>query len=439
MLIFFSLITILSVKVTIANDVTPLLDLKQVIKIAKDNNPAIQLAREKINQIEAQKKLATSSLYPTIGWTLSSSYQKDAVYTGTSKFNGDPYNQYSSDVKLQQTLFAYGSLSAIKQVDYDKKIQDLNIEVQERTLTQNVIESFYRFILNQHLLQNLLSTQDIIQKSLATANERYSRGRGQLLDVLQVKTQLALITPQIEQAKNQLENAANQLTYYMGDKDRGNIKLKGKLKTLILNNIQKNIDIKSFHLPEHDINQMQIETLDYAKDVTYGKNFPTVKLVGDYLYNNYKKAELFSDYSHAWAVQLQLTIPLFSGFSSLSERHILNSQEAQLYRAKQDLENSLSLNQVSSMRNLQTVETSLVSALQAANLAEQSQNEAHRNYRLATIDFLQFLSVEQAALQAKTSLDQLKFQSIITYSNYFVASGQPLSVLVDLLVDEGKK
>jgi outer membrane protein TolC len=225
----------------------------------------------------------------------------------------------------------------------------------------------------------------------------------------------------------------------MGDKDRSNIQLKGKLKTLILNNIQKDINIKNFHLPEHDINQMQIESLDYAKDVTYGKNFPSVKLVGDYLYNNYKKAELFSDYSHAWAVQLQLTIPLFSGFSSLSERHILNSQEAQLYRAKQDLENSLSLNQVSSLRNLQTVETSLVSALQAANLAEQSQNEAHRNYKLATIDFLQFLSVEQSALQAKTSLDQLKFQSIIAYSNYFVASGQPLSVLVDLLVDEGKK
>lgn len=439
MLKFLGLVAFILFNEVNASEVAPILDLKQVLKIAKDNNPAIQLAKEKINQIESQKSLTKSSLYPTLGWTLGSSYQKDAVYTGTPKFSGDPYNQYSSDLKLQQTLYAYGVLSAIKQVDYDKKIQDLNIEIQERNLTQNILDSFYRFILNQHLLENLLSTQDIIQKSLATANDRYRTGRGQLLDVLQVKTQLALINPQIEQAKNQLENAANQLAYYMGDKERSNLKLKGKLKTLLLKNIQKDIDFNMFHLPEHDINQMQIESLDYSKDVTYGKNFPTVKLIGDYLYNNYKKAELFSDSSHAWSVQLQLTIPLFSGFSSISEKHILNSQEAQLYRAKQDLENSLSLNQVSSLKNLQTAETSLVSAMQAASLAEQSQKEAHRNYKLATIDFLQFLSVEQAALQAKTSLDQLKFQSIIAYSHYFAASGQPLSTLVDLLTDEGKK
>ena len=91
------------------------------------------------------------------------------------------------------------------------------------------------------------------------------------------------------------------------------------------------------------------------------------------------------------------------------------------------------------MRNLQTAETSLVSAQQAVDLAEASQKEASRNYRLATIDFLQFLSVEQAALQARTTLDQLKYQSIVAYSNYFAASGQSLSILVDILNDEGLK
>lgn len=425
-----------------ANDQTSvfekLLDLKEVIKIAKENNPALKVSNEKINQIEGQKKLTASSLYPNLSWETDGTYLKDAVYTGTPKFNGDPYNKYNSDLKLSQTLYAHGALSAVKQVEYDRKIQELNIEIEERTLIKNVIVSFYSFILNQHLLENLLKTQGIIQKSLTTANDRYKTGRGQLLDVLQVKTQLALISPQIDQARNQFENAANQLSYYMGEKGPTNFKLKGQLKVLTLKEIQKFIDLKKFHLPEYESNQLQIESLDYFKDVTYGKDYPTIKLIGDYVYTNYKKADLFSDYSHSWSIQLQLNIPLFSGFSSTHEGQILNSQEIQLYHAKKDLENSLSLNQITSLRNLKTEETSLVSALQAADLATESQKEAGRNYKLATIDFLQFLSVEQAALQAKTTLDQLKYQSIIAYSNYFIASGQPLSTLVNLLSTEGK-
>ena len=77
-----------------------------------------------------------------------------------------------------------------------------------------------------------------------------------------------------------------------------------------------------------------------------------------------------------------------------------------------------------------------MSSTQAVKLAEESQAEATRIYRLSQIDFLQFLTVQQAALQAKTSLDLLKYQNIIAYSNYFIATGQPLNILVDILTNE---
>lgn len=415
------------------------LDLKEVIRIAKENNPRILAAKEKLNQYESQKYLAASSIYPTLNWILNGNYQKDAVYTGTPKFNGDPYNTYGSDLKLSQTLFAKGLFSAVSSSDYDKKIQQVNVEIAERDLTQNIIEAFYRFILNQQALENLLKNQDIVQKSLATSQSRYQKGRGQMLDILQVKTQLALIQPQIEQAKNQYTVAAQQLINFMGEKEHPELKIKGALKTLHLANIQKMIDLKNFRLPEYDLNQLQLTQLDYNRDVTLGKYFPNIKLVGDYLYNNYKKADLFSDYSHAWAISLQLTIPLFSGFSSSQERAILASQDSQLRIARHDLETSLSLKQVSSLRDLETVEASLVSSESAVKLAEQAQDEGGRLYRLSQIDFLQYLTVQQSALQAKTNFDKLKYQSIVAYSNYFVASGQSLDKLVDVLATEGDK
>jgi outer membrane protein len=414
------------------------LDLKEVIRISKENNPRIQAAKEKINQFEAQKNLTKSFIYPNLSWNLGGTYQKDAVYTGSPKFGGDPYNTYGSDLKLNQTLYAKGVFSSIAQASYDTKIQQVNLEVEERTLTQNIIEAFYRFILNQQALENLLKNQNIIQTALSTSTNRYNTGRGQLLDILQVKTQLALIQPQVEQARNQLVIAGQQLINFMGETEHPMLSLKGRLKTLILAEVQKAIDLKKFRLPEYELNQLQMTQLEYTRDVTLGKNYPTIRLVGDYLYNNYKKSDLFSDYSHAWAIQLQLTIPLFSGFSSYQEKSILASQDSQLRIARHDLENALSLKQVSSLRNLETSEASLVSSESAVKIAEQAQSEANRIYKFSQIDFLQFLTVQQAALQAKSSLDQLKYQSIVAYSNYFVASGQPLSVLVDILTDEGK-
>lgn len=415
-----------------------ILDLKEVIKIANERNPKVLAAKEKINQFDSQKGLTKSFIYPNLSWNLGGTYQKDAVYTGNPKFGGDPYNVYTSDLKLNQTLYSKGLISAVFQADYDKKIQEVNLEITKRDLTSNVIEAFYRFILNQNLLQYLSKNQDLLQKSLSTSTSRYQKGRGQLLDILQVKTQLALIAPQIEQARSQLVIAGQQLISFMGEDVHPDLKLKGSLKTLLLKDVQKYIDLKNFNLPEYQLNQLQLTQLDYSRDVVLGKHFPNIKLVGDYLYNNYKKADLFSDYSHAWAIQVQLNIPLFSGFSSSQERSILSSQEVQLKIARNDLENSLSLKQVTSMRNLETSEISLVSSESAVKLADEAQAEAGRLYRLSQIDFLQYLTVQQAALQANSSLDQLKYQSIVAYSNYFVASGQPLDVLVNILNNEAK-
>jgi outer membrane protein TolC len=413
------------------------LDLKAVVEAAKKNNPSILALREKLNEYAAAKSLATSPLYPNLSWTLGGTYQKDALYTGTPKFDGDPYNFYASDLKLTQTLYSFGSLSAIKSADYDKKIQEKKLEIEERSLTQNVIDAFYRFILNQQNLENLLKNQSIIQKSLATSNQRYQSGRGQMLDVLQVKTQLALLQPKVDQAKNAFEIAGQELANFMGEKEHPGFSIKGQLRVLLLKDVQKYIDLKNYSLPEYEINQLQLEQLAYSKDVTLGKEYPNVKLIGDYLYNNYKRPDLFTDYSNAWAIQLQVTFPIFSGLSSLHEKEIYSSQDTQLKISKRTLENDLSLKQISSLKNLQSSEASLLSSTEAVKLAEEAQKEASRIYRLSQIDFLQFLLVQQAALEAQLSLDTLKYQNIIAYSNYFAATGQPMNVLVDILNNNG--
>jgi outer membrane protein len=284
-------------------------------------------------------------------------------------------------------------------------------------------------------LENLEKSQEIYEKSLTTTEHRKMTGRAQLLDVLQIKTQLELLKPQIEQAKNQLQIAGNQLVYLMGQTEKEDFKLKGRLKTIYLENIRPKLKLENIQLPEYEVNRLQLEQLDYYRDTVFSKDYPNLKLVVDYLYNSYTKEDLFSANANSWVIQLILTIPLFSGFSTHDQNHEIASQKLQLGKNKSDIENMFYMNQVTSLKNLQSAEVSLKSAEKAEELAEASRLEAGRNYRLGTIDLLQFLTVEQSYLTAITSLNQLKYQSIVAYSNYFASTGQSMDVLVDLLND----
>jgi outer membrane protein len=430
---FFGLIFILPM-LTQASELT----LKEVVQKALDFNPTIVAAKESIHQQEGQKSLAKSNLYPLLTFNLEGAYRKDAVFTGGPKFGGDPYNTYESNLELSQILYRKGLISNVNVEDYNIQIQKVNVEKAERDLTKNVISAFYKYVLDRQNLENLKKTQDIIQKSLSFAQKRYETGRGEMLDVIQTKTQLALLQPQITRAQDEFESDALNLINLMGERDNASFKVRGELKKLLYKDVEPYVDLNNFYFPEYQINTLSSEQLGQEKNFILGKNFPTVELVGNYDYNNYKKADLFSAYSKSWAVAVQLHIPIFSGFSSFAERSILASRDLQLKISRRELENNLIFDQANSLKTLKNAEASLVSAEAAVKLSVLAQNEANRLYRFSQIDLLQFFSVQQDALQALSNLDNLKYASILAYSNYFSSSGQPMNKLVDIL-SEGSK
>lgn len=417
----------------------PPLDLKSAIKMAIEHNNTIQSARQKIEQARADTSTTRALIFPSLNLIGTSEERKGAVTGGgTAPFDGNPYNQYTAHLKLTQPLLAFGSLAAIRQSDYQIQINEIDAEMAERDLTVNVIAAFYKVLLNQRLLTILERTQSVVNESLATTQQRLRTGRGQLLDLLQAKTQIALLKPKIEDAHNQLESAGAQLASYLAEEGKYELQLRGTLRGLLLKDVQKHLNFKAARLPELERVRMQREQLIEQREVTGGKHLPNVMLLGDYGSSSFTKSDLFSGYNTNWSVMLQLTIPIFSGFQSIYERRSLGALDRQIEYQGLELENKLALAQVQSLKTLQSTGASLLSAEEAAELADQSMVEARRNYRLSTIDFLQFLTVQQSSLQAGSALETVRYDNVVALSKYFVATGQPLSVLVDLL-QENKK
>jgi outer membrane protein TolC len=145
------------------------------------------------------------------------------------------------------------------------------------------------------------------------------------------------------------------------------------------------------------------------------------------------KSDLLNEYETAWSFGVYVTIPIFSGLSSFYQKAALLSQQQQNRYAQQTTLDTLSYNQVQSERDLDTAVANLKSTKSAADLGIASLKEAQRDFRLQTINYLQLLTSQQGYLQAESSFIQAEYNYINAIANYFVASGIPLSKLVDFL------
>jgi outer membrane protein len=408
------------------------LTLKGALDIAVDRNNSLREAKEKFNQLRFQASGLWSTILPSVELAASGTYRKDSVANksvGAVPFGGNPYNLYSLSAKGVQPLFVWGSLAAVRGAGYERDIQNAAVEIAERTVIQDVIAAYYKVVVNQSKIDILLDQEKVVNEALQMAQTRLRLAGGRKLDVLQMRTQLALLKPKIENARIDLATSAANLANLLGEQDRQEIQIRNALPGLK----GKVSEAKGFYLPELERIRLNREKIDTEKSTALGKHLPQLKLIGDYSFLNYTKSDLLDPASNSWSVQVALTVPLFSGLSSIYERRALSSREAQLDFEEANLRNDLNLKQIQSKKSLEAAEASLVAAEQAADLAKQSMVQGRSDFRLGIIDFLQYLQVQESQLEAALSLNQLKYDNIVAYSNYYAASGKPMAELINIL------
>src|SRR5690606_30419682 len=119
-----------------------------------------------------------------------------------------PYNLYQMGLNLTQPLFVYGSFSAVRQARLEREIGARGVEMAERDLTKKVIAAFYKVVLNQNSIRILTDQEKVVAEALSTAQTRVRLGGGRKLDLLQVRTEQALLKPKVANARIALTSAA---------------------------------------------------------------------------------------------------------------------------------------------------------------------------------------------------------------------------------------
>jgi len=397
-------------------------------------SPTVRQARELINQSEAEARLAFSKLFFTFGGSLTAEHKKDGLLVGSPSFGGEYYNLYNAEMKLTQPIYAGGSLWGGYQAALSTRdVNSVAEKIAERNATQSLLTSYFQAHFSQDQVKTIEATLKVEQEAIATTRQRAQIGRSQKLDLLQIQTQVALLEAQLAQAKADAKTSISNLLSVLDMTDVRDVDLTTDLESFELQDLINRVKKEPFNVLEFESIEKQFNLLSEQKSVDLGTNLPQLSFIGTLDRNAYTKSGLTNNDANQWNFEVQLQIPIFSGFSLYAQRSQYAAKEKELEEQSKLVRDQVIASESQALHNLKAAEITLKSSELAFHLAEESVKEGTRNYRLSTIDYLVFLNVQQSYLTARTTLEQARLTYIQAVASYFVSTGHALEPLVQEL------
>ena len=303
------------------------LTLEEAIATALKSHPQVVEARENLNGAEAKTGQALSNYYPQISlsadWSRGQSYFPAQETIKISETN-------SAALYLKQTIYDFGRTSgAVEAARGNRDAADNALAVTRQDLTLRVRVAFYLVLaLEKQVLavrENVKAREDIFRQ----AQEFFNQGIRARVDVARAEANYFAAQTNLIRAENNREIARVELANAMGIASLGERTPVGTSFAL-LSLPERNSSRQ--HALSNRAELLQFAALKSAANgnLTSAKSsfLPILSGVASVGYADRD----FPPSGDVWAVGLNLTVPLFSGFSSVEQVHeataALNSIEA---------------------------------------------------------------------------------------------------------------
>ncbi len=405
--------------------------LDRAVEVALEREPLLQSARESVQQSDAMVSAAISLLFPSVQLSGTWYQMKDALGSGLARFNGESFNAYGLTLLASQPLFTGGrTFSGLSMAKIDRELARLTAEEKERDLIQRVSLTFLGVLHAQTKIESLRRSQKVQEELLKVTSNRLRIGTSRRLEYLQQKTELALLRPRILQAENDLRVQATELAKLLRISDQSEIQVKGELKPL------KREDLPVFAVAarsELKRAQLAIDRVGNQKNFELGVHYPQLSLTGQMGRSTTTMSGLLESQNTRWQFGLELSVPIFSGLSSLHLRRQLNSLAAQRELEEQALRDSLGLEYVQARYDLDMALAVLESSQEALSQSQEALKEARSDYRYGRSAYQPLAENEKNLLSAEIAYSDAQLSASRALLAMAKTSGASLRALLPLL------
>jgi outer membrane protein len=169
--------------------------LEQFIDTAVKNSPAVQIAGESVAGAEFRIREAKSQALPQIN--LGSSYTRISLLSefdipGMGHFKFGTPNNLNFRVGASEQVFTWGRIkNTVQMSQIGMDLAQGGVALTKQTLAYQLVPIFYGVLFTREAVKVLDQTIDLLEKKLATLEERYRAGLASDFDISLIKVQLS--------------------------------------------------------------------------------------------------------------------------------------------------------------------------------------------------------------------------------------------------------
>ncbi len=195
------------------------LSMREAMQAAVDENPTVQLFRERITQAEEQAATQFGALLPNIQARTSYSrrrFFRGAFPGGTQEGATSPLNFYEARVSLTQNIFSLSLIERWRAARMNVEVASLDSETQKMDTMAIVGLAYLETLRAQKAVEARLADVRLNKQLLRLAMERKSAGMATSLDVTRAKVQLENEKQRLLVARNEDSRAQLNLSRAIG-------------------------------------------------------------------------------------------------------------------------------------------------------------------------------------------------------------------------------
>jgi outer membrane protein, multidrug efflux system len=397
-------------------------DLDGYIGEAEAANDDLRAAIARVEEADAQRRIALAPLLPAVGVSADASRGRQPVATSPVYQTSNDFNPL---VTASYELDFWGKNRAgYEAAAYTEKASRYDRKTVELTVLSGVATTYFQTL-------ELRDRLRIAERNLGNANHvlrglrlEQKAGTATALDVAQQETVVDTVNATIPPLREQLRQSEDALAILVGSTPEAVAVTRGQLDDIALPQVRPGLP-SDLLARRPDVAEAEAQLIAANANIGAARAafFPSISLTANGGYESAALATLLTPASRVWLIGANLAQPIFQGGAILGQYRYSQARYRELLA---DYHKAV----ISAFAN---VEDALIAVQQTADQVarqQQATEQARRAYRFAdvqmhagTINVLTLLSTETALFSAEDALAQAKFAQLQALVSLYQALG----------------
>jgi multidrug efflux system outer membrane protein len=396
--------------------------LNELIAEAQRNNDDLAVAVARVEEADAQARIAGAALLPSLDLGATATRQHGQLAGGAGPAT---FNSFNPELSASYELDFWGKNRALRTAArataiasrYDKETVAL-------TVISSVATSYFQALEFRDRLQvareNLANGEHILRGLQLEQSAGIATG----LDVAQQETAVALLSAAVPPLEQQFRQSVNALAVLLGKTPESIDVETGTLSTLASPQLIEGLPSQLL-VRRPDIAESEQQLISANADITAARAalFPSIQLTASGGYESSALASLISPANRIWAVSAGLMQPIFHGgalrgqvvFSHARYRELLSAYHKTVISAFSNVENALVAARQTNEQQARQQE--------AVNRARRAFQFAQTQMSAGTVNILTVLNTENALFSAQDELVQIRYLHLQSMVDLYTALG----------------